>query len=67
MNTSAAERVAEALVWLLVGAAAATHVYRVVISRQVFGSIDTLAFLVVAVLLLGVVRLLRRQRRPPST
>lgn len=55
LDTSAA-RIAEFGMWLVVGSAAVAHVRQVVITRSVFGRNDTLAPLVVAALLLGVVR-----------
>ena len=57
-----AARAAEAVMWLVVGAATAAHVYRVVATRSIFGGVDMLAFLFVALLLLGGVRVLRRRR-----
>jgi hypothetical protein len=60
LDTPAA-RAAEGVMWLVVGATTAAHVYRVVVTRSLFGGVDTLAALVVAVLLLAVVRAIRRR------
>ncbi len=60
LDTPAA-RAAEGVMWLVVGATTAAHVYRAVMTRSIFGGVDTLAALVVAVLLLALVRTLRRR------
>ena len=62
LDTPAA-RAAEGVMWLVVGLAAAAHVYRVVVTRSVFGGGDTIALLFVALLLLAGVRTLRRRGR----
>jgi hypothetical protein len=53
---------AEFVMWLLVGASAAAHVYRTVADRKVFGGEDTLALFVVALLLLAAARSLPGMR-----
>jgi len=57
-------RAAETIMWVVVAIAAGAHVYRVVATGAVFGGTDTIAFFVVAAVLLGGLRLLRwRWRR----
>lgn len=62
LDTPAA-RTAEVIMWLVVGLAAGAHVYQIVVRGAVFGGADTLAFMFVAAVLLGGVRLLRWRRR----
>ncbi len=53
----------EVALWVISGALAALHVYRVVRARTVFSSEDTLAALFVAVLLSSATRLWRQRQR----
>ncbi len=62
LDTPAA-RTAEIILWVVVGLAAAAHVYQIVVTGAVFGGIDTIAFMFVVAVLLGGVRLLRWRRR----
>jgi hypothetical protein len=55
-------RAAEMGMWLMLVSATVSHVYRAVETGSIFGGVDTIAFLVVAVLLLVGVRALRSRR-----
>lgn len=62
LDTPAA-RTAEIILWIVVGLAAAAHVYQVVVRGAVFGGADTIAIMFVVAVFLGGVRLLRWRRR----
>lgn len=57
-------RVGEAVVWMMACASVIAHLYAVWKTRSIFGSVDTLAALLVAVLLLALVR--GRPRNSPD-
>lgn len=52
----------EVVVWLLAAVSTAAHLYTVLRARSIIGSVDTLAAMLVAVILVVVVRWLRARR-----